>query len=192
MELPASFQWVEADFPHVIEYKSAKLAGQTPHCHLQSVGLDLLDDAVRTGFLASVLPDAKKVLVLTEGVVPYLTEAQVAKLAAELRSQPRFAFWLTEYLSPHTYRYLKSRPRTQMMTNAPFLFFPPDWEGFFAARGWVQKEIRYAADVAQRFRRQPPMPLIGRIMIKFISKERLAQMRKMSGFMLMTPQDSPA
>jgi methyltransferase (TIGR00027 family) len=187
MDLPASFQWVEADFPHMIDYKTAKLAGQKPRCQLQSIGVDLLDDAVRTGFLGSVLPDAKKVLVLTEGVVPYLTEEQVAKLAAELRSQPRFAFWLAEYLSPQTYRYLKRQPRMQIMANAPFRFFPADWTGFFVEHGWKPVEYRYAGPVAERFGRKPPMPLIGRIIMMLMSRKRLERMKKMSGFMLMTP-----
>jgi methyltransferase (TIGR00027 family) len=187
MDLPASLKWVEADFPHIIEFKNTKLAGQTPRCQLQRVGVDLVDDAARLGFLQNLLPEAQKVMVLTEGVVPYLTEQQVAKLAADLRSQPRFAFWLTEYLGQIGYRYLKSVPRTRIMANAPFRFFPPDWEGFFRAQGWVRRETRYASDVARRFRRRPPMPLFGRIMMLFISKERLQKMRQMSGFMLMTP-----
>jgi methyltransferase (TIGR00027 family) len=188
MDLPPALPWVEADFPHMVEYKNAKLAAEKPRCQLQRVGVDLADDSARTAFLANLLADAKKILVLTEGVVPYLTEDQVAKLAADLRTQPRFAFWLTEYLSPQTYRYLKSQPRTQLMANAPFQFFPPDWEAFFAERGWVQKEIRYAADVAQRFQRMPPMPMIGKILMKFMSSDKKAQMRRMSGFMLMTPR----
>ncbi len=185
MELPASFQWMEADFPHLIDFKNTKLAGHAPRCQLQRVAVDLSDDESRRSFLASTLPNAKKVLVLTEGVVPYLTEEQVAKLAADLRAIPRYAFWLAEYLSPHTYRYFKAQPRTRLMANAPFRFFPPDWEGFFAKRGWVSTEIRYASTVAEKFRRRPPMPLIGRLFMLFISKERLEQMRKMSGFMLM-------
>ncbi len=76
----------------------------------------------------------------------------------------------------------------RIMANAPFRFFPRDWEAFFAERGWVRKEIRYASAVAQRFRRKPPMPLIGRLLMLFISKARLEEMKKMSGFMLMTPR----
>jgi methyltransferase (TIGR00027 family) len=188
MDLPASLQWVEADFPHIIEFKNTKLAEQTPRCRLQRAGVDLSDDEARRGFLGNLLPDAKKVLVLTEGVVPYLTEDQVAKLAADLKSQPRFAFWLTEYVSPLSYRYLKAQRRMRIMANAPFRFFPPDWEGFFAQRGWMVKEARHASDVSQRFRRKSPMPLIARIIIRFIGKARQEQLRKMSGFMLLAPR----
>lgn len=188
MDLPAAFQWVEADFPHLIEFKNAELAAHAPLCQLQRVSVDLINDEARRNFLATVLPGAKKVLVLTEGVVPYLTEEQVAKLAEELGSQPRFSCWLAEYLSPLAYGYLKAQPRTRIMANAPFRFFPPDWEGFFIKHGWAPREIRYASSVAMRFKRMPPMPWFARFMMKFVSKERMEQMRKMSGFMLMTPR----
>ncbi|MEO8314303.1 MAG: SAM-dependent methyltransferase [Pseudomonadota bacterium] len=192
MDLPASLQWVEADFPHLVDYKNTTLAAQTPRCQLQRVSVDLSDDAARQGFLASALPNAKKVLVLTEGVVPYLTEEQVAKLAVDLCTHPRYAFWLAEYLSPQAYRYLKAQPRMRLMANAPFRFFPPDWPGFFVTRGWKPREIRYASAVGQRFRRKPPMPLIGRLIMLMMSKERIEQMNKMSGFMLMVPNNADA
>jgi cyclopropane-fatty-acyl-phospholipid synthase len=64
----------------MIEYKERMLGAYAPRCKLQRVGVDLADDTARRAFLAEVVPGAHRVLVLTEGVVPYLTEAQVAKL----------------------------------------------------------------------------------------------------------------
>jgi methyltransferase (TIGR00027 family) len=188
MELPASLQWVEADFPHMVEYKDQMLATETPRCRLQRVGVDLSDAEARRRFLAEVVPGARKVLVLTEGVIPYLTEAQVADLAADLRAQPRIAYWIGEYFAPAVYRYLKAAARSRAMANAPFQFFPAEWLGFFAQHGWVKKEIRYGSQVAMRFRRMPPMPWWGRIMMRFASPERMAQARTMSGYLLMEPR----
>ena len=187
MELPASLRWVEADFPHMVAYKDRMLAAETPRCQLQRVGVDLADPEARRKFLSEVLPDAKQVLVLTEGVIPYLTEQQVADLARDLKSQPRFAFWIGEYFSPRIYGYLRFAARSRQMANAPFRFFPADWLGFFASNGWVEKEIRYGSHVAMRFKRRPPMPWWARIMIKFASPERIEQGMKYSGYMLMVP-----
>jgi methyltransferase (TIGR00027 family) len=190
MDLPATLQWVEADFPHMVEFKDTKLAARTPRCQLQRVGVDLGDDDARRGFLANVVPHAKRVLVLTEGVVPYLTEAQVASLARELRSHPKFAFWLTEYFAPQVYPYLRATARSRRMRNAPFQFYPRDWIGFFQGEGWEEKEIRYASSIMQRFKRRPPMPWWGRLLLKFANQEAIDRMRKSSGFMLMTPRGS--
>ena len=185
MELPPDFKWVEADFPNLIQFKNEKLASHTPRCQLQRVSVDLADDAARSAFLGSVLPEAKKVLVLTEGVVPYLTEEQVAKLADDLHASPRYAFWLAEYLSPLTYRFYRGSSRMKTLARAPFQFFPPDWIGFFASHGWKHVETRHATDITRRFKRRPPVPWWARLVLMLVSKERREQMNKMSGFMLM-------
>jgi methyltransferase (TIGR00027 family) len=187
MDLPAAFQWVEADFPHMIQYKTAKLAGHTPRCQLQHVGVDLADSAARRKFLAEVLPGAKKVLVLTEGVVPYLTEAQVAELAADLKSEPRFAFWVTEFFAPRIYSYLRNAARSRVMANAPFQFFPADWLGFFKQYGWVQKDLRFPLQIAIRFRRRPPLPWWANLLVRLMSKKRKAEAMRSSGYLLMVP-----
>lgn len=187
MELPASLQWIEADFPHMINYKNQMLGAHTPRCQLQRVGVDLADGTARRQFLSGVLAGAKQVLVLTEGVVPYLTEAQVADLAADLKAQPRFRFWITEYFALPVYRYLRRAARSRQMANAPFRFFPADWFGFFGSKGWVKKEIHYPGEIAMRFRRPPPFPWWARILVRFASRERVEQSRRMTGYVLMVP-----
>jgi methyltransferase (TIGR00027 family) len=187
MELPASFQWVEADFPHMVEYKQRLLQGEKPRCQLQSVGVDLSNPVARRELLASVAPGAKKILVITEGVVPYLTEEQVADLAKDLAEQPRFAFWLAEHFAPQVYPYLKATGSSQLMANAPFQFFPADWQGHFLRNGWSCRQISYSSEVAARFRRRPPMPWWARFVLPLMPKEVLQRMKKMTGFMLMTP-----
>jgi methyltransferase (TIGR00027 family) len=187
MELPPSLLWVEADFPHMIQYKFTKLHAEMPRCRLQRVAVDLSDDTARRAFLASVVPEAHKVLVLTEGVVPYLTEDQVAGLAADLRAQPRIAFWAAEHFAPQVYRHLQAISKTPMLMNSPFRFFPADWVGFFRRNGWERKEVRYMSDVARRFGRMPPFPWWARLLVKFMSKERKQSMRTMTGYALMTP-----
>lgn len=185
MDLPATLQWVEADFPQMVEYKNSRLAGETPRCQLQRVGVDLADDTERRQFLATVAPRAGKVLVLTEGVVPYLTEEEVASLADDLLAQPRFAFWLVEFFNAAIYPYLRLAARSRKMAKAPFQFFPPDWTGFFEAHGWKMRELRFPWQVARRFGRKPPMPWFGRLMLRFASAERRLQAAQNAGFMLL-------
>lgn len=188
MTLPDSLQWVEADFPHMIDYMNRMLSAQTPRCQLQRVGVDLADAAARRRFLAEVLPDAQRVLVLTEGVIPYLTEQQVADLAADLHAQPRFAFWIGEYFSVRAYPYIRRAARARQMMNAPFRFFPADWLGFFAQHSWQKQDIRYGSDIAIRFKRQWPMPWWARLMIRFMSREKLQQGMRASGYQLLVPR----
>jgi methyltransferase (TIGR00027 family) len=190
MELPATLQWVEADFPHMIDYKNRILTGETPRCGLRRVAVDLSDGAARRRFLADVLSGAKKVLVLTEGVIPYLTEEQVAELAEDLRAQPRFACWIGEYFTPNMYRYLKMARRSRVMANAPFQFFPADWLGFFAAHGWVEKQIRYGYEVAIKYRRRPPFPWWAQLLMRLRSRKQQEWTKRMSGYQLLVPKST--
>lgn len=188
LDLPPTLPWVEADFPHMIQYKENLLREHAPRCRLQRTGVDLADAAARRAFLASVAPDAHRVLVLTEGVVPYLTEAQVAELATDLKSQPRFSSWVLEYFSPQVYGYLQRRARTGVMRNAPFQFFPPDWDGFFLQYGWQRNKIEYFMDTALRVNRMMPIPWWARLLVRMSNEEARQRMRTGMGYMLLTPR----
>lgn len=188
LDLPVSLPWVEADFPHMIAYKVERLRDQMPRCRLTRVGVDLADDEARREFLKSVLPDAHRVLVLTEGVVPYLTQAQVASLAADLKSQSRIAFWIAEYFAPYVYPYLQAMGRSGRMRNAPFQFFPPDWLAFFAQNGWVKQELRHGSDVGTRFNRKPSVPWLAGMLMRYSPTVR-ARVRAGTGYLLMMPRD---
>jgi methyltransferase (TIGR00027 family) len=188
LDLPASLLWVESDYPHMIDYKTKMLREHTPRCRLQSVGVDLSDASARREFLSNVAADARRVLVITEGVVPYLTETQVAELAADLKSQPRFTGWVLEYFSAHVYRYLKQRTRSGVMRNAPFQFFPPDWDAFFLQHGWARNQIQYFNDVGVRLQRTMPIPWWARLLVRWANDEARQRMRTSMGYMLLTPR----
>ncbi len=189
MDLPASLPWIEADFPHMVKYKEERLRGEVPRCQLQRVGVDLADDAARRGFIANVAPGARRILVLTEGVVPYLTEEQVSALSRDLQSRAEVALWIVEYFSELAYRYLRRIAQSPQMARSPFRFFPTQWLPFFTARGWEQQEFHYFGEVAKRFRRKPPMPVLARLVLLFMSKERIAQMQKLSGYLLLARRE---
>jgi methyltransferase (TIGR00027 family) len=190
MDLPATLHWVEADFPNIIDYMSQAMAAHMPRCRLQRVAVDLANDDARRRFLAAVLPDAKKVMVITEGVIPYLTEQQVGALADDLSAHPRFAFWISEFFSPVAYPYIRAAARRRQMVNAPFRFLPADWPGFFAQHGWVKKELRYGSEIAIRFRRRPPMPWWARFVMRLMSRKRRMEGMRAAGYQLLAPGPS--
>ena len=118
MALPPELRWVEVDYPHVIALKEECLAGEAPSCRLDRVSLDLVDHDARRKFLADAASGAAKVLVLTEGVTPYLTEAEVAELADDLRRIDAVQYWINDYYSPESHRFADKR-RARFMRNAP-------------------------------------------------------------------------
>lgn len=61
------------DYPNVIELKEDRLADEEPRCRLDRIKLDLTDRSARRRFLAETGAEATNILVLTEGIAPYLT-----------------------------------------------------------------------------------------------------------------------
>lgn len=184
MDLPGPLLWIEVDYPHMIDHKEAHLGEEKPRCRLERVKVDLADHESRGRFLAEAASRSKKALVLTEGVIPYLSEEQVADLAEDLRAHPAFQFWIAEYFSPRTYRFLKSEKRTRQMRNAPFLFFPEDWFGFFRKHGWVPRETKYLGVESERLGRKMPAPWWASLVGLFMSRERKEEFKRFLGYVL--------
>jgi methyltransferase (TIGR00027 family) len=191
MDLPASLRWVEADYSHIIEYKESVLTDEKPRCRLERVKLDLAHLAERRHFLESVNARARKLLVLTEGVVPYLSLEEAASLADDLRALDHVRYWVVDYFSSEAMKYRRQKRMRQAMQNAPFRFAPDDWFGFFRKRGWQAKEVRYVAEEAERLRR--PVPLSGPIKVAlktwmlFASDQRKDAVLKSMGYALLEP-----
>lgn len=190
MNLPPSLRFVEVDFPDVIALKAARLADEKPRCRLERVALDLTDRAARKAFLAGIGAHAHKILVLTEGVTPYLTEADVGELADDLRQTEKVRFWIVDYFSPEAIKF-GAKLRRKFMRNAPFQFAPRDWFAFFAAHGWKASDRRYISEEAERLGRPIPLPLSLRLWVKvagiFTSRAHRERMRRFAAYVLLTP-----
>ncbi len=101
-------------------------------------------------------------MVLTEGVIPYLSTKDVGSLADDLREHAEFRYWIVDYSAPETIRFRRKAAQRLGMQNAPFLFEPKDYFGFFRDHGWGAKDIRYLPEEAQKLNRPFPLPRLWR------------------------------
>ena len=90
MELPPSLRWVEVDLPDLLDYKESILEGERPGCRLDRIRLDISDRAARNALLKDLGTKAKNVLIVTEGLIVYLSRDQVCELAADLAAPSGF------------------------------------------------------------------------------------------------------
>ena len=191
LELPAELRWVEVDFRDVIQLKEAKLAGEKPRCHLDRIVTDLSDARQRRALLAELAARSRKVLVLTEGVIPYLTEAEVASLASDLRALPSFRYWIADYFSAAAYEYRRRQGMTKAMKYAPFRFEPVDYFGFFLRQGWKPRTIRYLGEEGERLHRPFPMHWALRLWVRLITAlapaEKAAALKQFAGYVWFEP-----
>jgi len=186
MPLPRTLRWIEADYAHVVHLKEERLKETSPLCDLQRVAIDLSDAKARRDFLTHLAQDSKKVLVLTEGVVPYLSEMKVGHLADDLHQFPVYVSWIVDYFSKESYRYRRRSGMSRVMKNAPFLFEPQDYFGFFAQHGWIQQDIRYLAEEGAALGRPFPLsPLMKawlRLITPLVPPQRRKEMMQFAGF----------
>ncbi len=84
MQLPVSLRWIEIDLPDMLNYKQEVLAAERPLCTLERVPLDLKDIAGRRALFQRLGDEAKRVVVVSEGLIIYLESDGVAELARDL------------------------------------------------------------------------------------------------------------
>ena len=183
--------WVEVDYPDMIAYKDKQLAGETPRCKLERVKLDLADVAARQRFLAEMNARSQNILVLTEGVLPYLDNESVAALADDLRRQDHIRFWIADYTAPQVQRFRRRLSRRHLR-NAAFKFAPGDWYDFFTRHGWQCSAMRYYLEESIRLNRPIKLPLPYRLAMSvqwlFATREQRKNFGKFAGFALLVPK----
>lgn len=188
LDLPATIRWVEVDYPQIIDFKNKKLAGETPRVALERVTMDLADVEKRRQFFSKLNSESKNILVLTEGVTPYLSPEQVSSLAHDLRAQSGFRHWIADYYAPQMKRHMNSKRRQKELKNAPFRFFPEDWFGFFSDLGWKASQVRFMAEEGEKVGRPFPIAWYYRVLMFFIPKEQRRKSLRFAAYVLLEPK----
>jgi methyltransferase (TIGR00027 family) len=156
MQLPASLQWVEVDLPPMIAYKEEALRADKPVCKLERISVDLSDEARRRELFQQLGHRSKKTLILTEGLLTYLTAEQVGGLATDLARTESFRSWVLDIPSPSLLRMLQRR-QTAMMSTVPFKFAPEEGPQFFGRFGWEPRQVQSLLKTAAQLKRLPLM-----------------------------------
>lgn len=154
MDLPPALQWIEVDLPGILDYKEEILAGERPRCALERVRLDLSDRAARRDLFARLGSRSRRALILTEGLLIYLTADEAASLARDLAAPAPFQGWIFDIASPGLLRLLQKNLGPQLTrASATLQFAPPEGPGFFEPHGWKPVQVLSPLKTAARFRR---------------------------------------
>jgi methyltransferase (TIGR00027 family) len=154
MKLPADLQWVDVDLPEILDYKQDILKNDKPVCKLEQIRLDLSNVDARRELFAQLASRAQKALILTEGLLIYLTPDEAGSLAADLAAPPSFRRWIIDLASPGLLRMLQDGMNRQLSAaGAPLKFGPAEGPGFFEPFGWKPLEVRSILKTAARLRR---------------------------------------
>lgn len=192
LEFPTEVKWIEVDYPDVIDFKRSALMTENPNVELEHIGLDLNDGSARSSLLGRLDRCGDRLLVLTEGVVPYLTLEQAGDLARDLRRMNHLDGWILDYVAKESHKYRQRAGVNARMKNAAFKFQPEDWFSFFGERGFSVKDLRYLPERGTKLGREAPLPrrfgLILSLLMRFSSPEKRKRFQRYAGYALLEPQ----
>jgi len=190
LPLPPTLRWIDVDLPAMLNHKASVIGDAKPACRYEAIAADLVDPVQRAAVFSRIGSESSSVLVVTEGLLIYLTPEQVGGLAAELHTQRSFRWWLIDLASPRLLQMLaRSWGRHLTRANAPFRFGPANGTEFFRQYGWREAEFRSAMVEARRLDRQIPMAWLWWFLGRFSSEKRKEEFRRMSAFVLLERAD---
>ncbi len=182
LALPGALQWVEVDLPEILTFKEEILAREKPACTLERIRLDLSDVNARRTLFAQLGGRARKILVLTEGLLIYLSAEEVRALAEDLAAAAHFQRWIMDLSSPGLLRMMQRTTGKQLsQAGAPFKFAPAEGPAFFTPHGWELVEVQGLLKTAARFKRPP---LVLRLLARLPEPKGPAGKRPWSGVCL--------
>ena len=154
MDPPSGLKWIEVDLPEILAHKEEILGDEKPICALERVRLDLSDVAARRQLFHDLGRRTTRALIVTEGLLTYLTEDEVGALARDLAAPPSFHSWLLDFGSPALVKMLQKRlgPR---MSQAPLKFAPEKGPEFFTPHGWRLLKADSVFKTAAQLKRLP-------------------------------------
>jgi methyltransferase (TIGR00027 family) len=156
MDLSPKLQWVEVDFPEINSYKEEILGNEKPRCQIERISLDLSDEGARRKLFAELNRRAKKIVVMSEGLLIYFTPEQVAALARDIASTEHFRKWIIDLASPGQLKLMQRSTGKQLTeANAAFKFGPADGANFFVPHGWEPKDVQGFLKTAAQLGRAP-------------------------------------
>jgi methyltransferase (TIGR00027 family) len=157
MNLSPTLRWIEVDLPELLAYKEEVLGGEKPRCTVERIRLDLSDVSRRRALFAQIGAAAKRVMVLSEGLLLYLSPEENGVLATDLAHQSSFRYWAFDIVSPGLLEILRKQGGGAELeqAGAPFKFAPPDGPDVFRRFGWRPVEVQSTFKAASKAGRLP-------------------------------------
>ena len=190
MRLPAQLHWIEVDFPSVIEFKRSKLSPYNPACSVERIGMDLLDRSSRRAFFAKCGSQFKSTLLISEGLIPFMSAHDVASLARDLATVTSFRYWISDFANLNSKRKTPKGWESKLKA-APFLFDADDCIAFFRQTGWYPRKIITSGEESETVNRPYPLDFPRGLIMRALPREVRRRILDLSGVVLMHADETP-
>lgn len=156
MRLAPALRWIEVDLPGILDYKESALGSALPACHLERIRLDLAGGTARRALFERLGAEARRITMLSEGLLIYFSAEQVASLARDLAAVGAMHSWIVDLASPGLVQMMiKNMGGEVIAAGAPFKFGPAEGPSWFVEHGWRPVEVQHLLKAASRIHRLP-------------------------------------
>jgi methyltransferase (TIGR00027 family) len=183
LELPAKLHWLDVDLSPILDHKAEVLRERGTTCQYEALPADMLDASQRAAVLAA-FPAARRVLVVTEGLLVFLKPIQVQRLAEDLWNRPSCRWWLTDLIGPRSLQHLRQVWAPKLRADV-FHFAPADSVRFFNKLGWQEHSFHSSQEEARRLNRGPRIPWLARLLTMLSTPSVREEFRRLSGIAVM-------
>lgn len=154
LALPQDLVWLDVDHAEVLAAKAQGLGNTKPSCVVERHSVDLADEVARQGLLGLVKQRFARVLVLTEGLLYYLTMDAALQLAGELHElHPQR--WFFDIHNPALNRMILKRSGKALQGTATMHFASDRGAEVFEQAGWQVHSVTSTAKAAGKLGRLP-------------------------------------
>src|SRR5207244_11060463 len=151
MAVTSTLRWIEVDLPELLAYKEEMLKGEKPRCNVERIALDLADVARRRALFAQIGASSKRVMIVSEGLLIYISPDDVGVLATDLAKQPTFRYWVLDVVSPGLMEMLRKEGGSELeRAGAPCQFAPPAGPDICRRYRWRRLDRRPTVKAAHR------------------------------------------
>jgi len=155
LQLPADLRWIEVDFAPILDYKANILKNQTPRCQLERWDADLANPAERNHILEKIAAIPGKTLLITEGLLVYLSETDLNTLVSDFSKLSQIQYWITDLNSPAGIRAMQKKwGKNLNKAKATMQFAPPNGATYFEKWGWSVRELVFNTVAGRKIRRE--------------------------------------
>jgi methyltransferase (TIGR00027 family) len=151
---PRSLVWIDVDHADTIATRRRELDGENASCVVEQRIADLADDAVRRAIFADASARFRRLVVLTEGLLYYLTEDAALNLARELRTLRPFR-WIFDLHNSAVLEMIRKRSGGALRGTAEMHFGPDRGALIFEQVGWKIRSVSSSAKTAAGLGRLP-------------------------------------
>jgi methyltransferase (TIGR00027 family) len=183
MALPPQLRWIEVDLANILELKNSKLAGHESLCKVERIAADLSNRASREALFARYAASARGILVITEGVIPFFSNDDVAALARDLSAIASVRFWIQDFDNAGK----RPLPKgwVEKLRAAPYRFKVADWFEFFKLSGWRPNTLITSAQESERIDRPYPWDFPYGLIMRMIPRDMRQRILSLSGAVMM-------